>query len=207
MKHLAVALVMLSCLATVSADAVPLDDGDDRADIRRIEAYLNDITTLRSRTLQTSSDGAYAYGTLYVSRPGHLRFEYDDPSPILLVADGIFLVYVDHELEQISRLPINSTPVGILLEDEILLTADHEIVALERATGTIAVTLTMKDDPDQGSIRFLFADRPLALKSWRIRDARGVEVTVSLLSFERGVDLEPALFRVDPYLFEQPDHR
>ena len=178
----------------------------DRTDVGRVEAYLNALTTLKSRFIQRASTGNLASGTVYISRPGRMRFEYDPPAPILLVADGLFLIYVDKDLEQISHVPISSTPLGILVEANVKLTDNHDVAFVERAAGTLAVTLTMKEDPEAGAVRLLFADAPLALKQWYIRDAQGVEVRVTLLDIERGIDLDSALFQIDPEMFGNADN-
>lgn len=193
-------VLLFSLFASASASAASLNAKDAR-DVGRVEAYLNAITTLKSKFIQRASTGNLASGTVYISRPGKMRFEYDPPAPILLVADGIFLIYVDKDLEQISHVPISSTPLGILVSENVKLTDNHDIVAVERGAGTLAVTLTMKDDADAGAVRLLFADAPLALKQWYIRDAQGVEVQVSLLDPQRGLELDSTLFQVNPDMF------
>jgi outer membrane lipoprotein-sorting protein len=200
-------LVIVSLLfaSTGSAFAAGLS-AQDKTDVRRIESYLNAITTLKSRFIQRASTGNLASGTVYISRPGRMRFEYDPPAPILLVADGLFLIYVDKELGQISHVPISSTPLSILVEEDVKLASNHDVALVERGASTLAVTLTMRDDEQSGAVRLFFADSPLALKQWYIRDAQGVEVRVSLLDIERGMDLESELFQVDPDMFNGNDN-
>ena len=193
-----IALVLFAPTGFVSAAAL---GAKDKADVARVEAYINAITTLKSRFVQWASTGNLASGTVYLSRPGKMRFEYDPPAPILLVADGLFLIYVDKDLEQISHVPISSTPLSILVEAGVELETAHDVAFVERGPGTLAITLTMKDDLEAGAIRLLFADAPLALKQWYIRDAQGIEIRVSLLDIERGMMFEPALFQIDPEMF------
>jgi outer membrane lipoprotein-sorting protein len=197
-----IALILFAPTGFLSAGAL---GAKDKADVARVEAYLNAITTLKSRFVQRASTGNLARGTLYLSRPGKMRFEYDPPAPILLVADGLFLIYVDKDLEQISHVPISSTPISILVEAGVKLEAAHDVAFVERGPGTLAITLTMKDDLEAGAIRLLFADAPLALKRWYIRDAQGIEISVSLLDIERGMMFESALFQIDPEMFANSD--
>src|SRR5690554_6153799 len=82
---------------------------EDQADVQRIEAYLNSIGSMRARFLQVDSSGGNVQGTLYILRPGRLRFEYDAPSPILIVADGTWVHYHDKELDQTTRALISDT--------------------------------------------------------------------------------------------------
>jgi hypothetical protein len=70
----------------------------DRADLARIEAYLNGLRTLRARFLQIAWNGAVAEGTAWIWRPGRMRFEYDPPEPLLLVADANQFLMYDREL-------------------------------------------------------------------------------------------------------------
>jgi outer membrane lipoprotein-sorting protein len=199
-RHAFLTLALTLSVVAWSAPASALD-ARDQADIGRIERYLNAITTLRSKFIQRASTGNIASGTVYISRPGKMRFEYDPPAPILLVADGIFLIYVDKDLEQISHVPISSTPISVLVSENVSLTESHDIAAVARGPGTVSVTLTMKSDPEAGAVRLLFTDAPLALKQWYIRDAQGVEVRVSLLDPERGAELDSGLFQVNPNMF------
>ena len=199
-RHILLIGALFSMLVATGASAAS-SGTKDASDVGRVEVYLNAITTLKSRFIQRASTGNLASGTVYISRPGKMRFEYDPPAPILLVADGIFLIYVDKELEQISHVPISSTPLSILVSENVKLSDNHDVAAVERGAGTLAVTLTMKGDVEAGAVRLLFADAPLSLKQWYIRYAQGVEVQVSLLDPERGLELDSTLFQVNPDMF------
>ena len=199
-----VIILLLPFLAPASLHAITLDAAA-WSDIRRIETYLNGLTTLKARFVQRTDKGQVDSGMFYLSRPGKMRFEYDPPSPILLVADGLFLIYVDHNLQQISHVLLSSTPASVLLADVVTLTEKHDVIAFDRGESQISIGLAEKDDPDKGSIRFYFSERPLRLRHWLIRDAQNVEVSVSLFDSERGTTLAAELFHVDPNLFDQSD--
>src|SRR3546814_14430872 len=79
---------------------------DDVAAVARVERYLHDIQTLQGRFVQGSSNGAYAEGDIYLDRPGHLRFDYDPPSPVLIIAHGLSLLYSDAALKEATFLPL-----------------------------------------------------------------------------------------------------
>ena len=169
----------------------------DSADIARVEAYLNRITTFKGRFLQASSSGDYSEGSLYVSRPGKIRIEYDSPSPNLIVADGSSMVHYDTELEQLSYITFGSSPATVIIEDNISLTKGAlTVTGIERARGTLRLTVVKTDDPAEGNLTLVFNDRPLSLKKWVVIDALGVETTVSLLGVRFGVPLEDAMFEI-----------
>ena len=172
-----------------------------RADVGRIEAYLNRIRTLKARFLQVSSTGELSEGTLFISRPGKLRIEYDPPVPILIVAARGVLTYYDKELEQVSEIDLESTPAGILVQENVsFFSGDYTLTRFKRQAGAARITLVRTEDPQEGSLTLIFSDRPLTLRKWIVVDAQGVETTVSLLKTHFGLPLNPELFT-----FEAPD--
>ncbi len=171
----------------------------DRADIGRIEAYLNRIDTMKARFLQSSSAGNLSEGTLFISRPGKLRIEYDPPVPILIVAARGVLTYYDKELEQVNKIDLDSTPAGILVNKTISFTSSaFTVTRFERKADAARVTLVRREDPMEGSLTLVFSDRPLTLRKWIVIDAQGVEITVSLLKTRFGLPLNPELFTFEP---------
>ena len=121
--------------------------GIDRAAIARIEAYLNGLRALRARFLQTAQNGATAQGTAWISRPGRMRFDYDPPEPMLLVASGGQVMMFDRELRQPSVAPASATPLGLLLRPEIRLSGDITVTGTERSGGFLRVTLFRTSAP------------------------------------------------------------
>lgn len=204
---LAVVFSALVCWAVVAPSAAPTGAAlgqSELAAIERIESYLNRIKTVRAEFLQASSNGELAKGEVYISRPGRLRIEYQPPVPILVVADGTFLIYYDRELNQVSYIPLGSTPAGILLEDRISLTnGDLTITGFEHENGTFRITLVRSDNPMEGSLTLVLTDSPLSLRKWSVTDAQGIVTDVSLVRAKFGVPLEPKLFRFkNPKIFQ-----
>lgn len=185
-------------------EPAPLTD-QDRADLARIEAYLDGVRTLTARFVQLDARGGTAEGTLWLQRPGRMRFEYDPPAQILLVADGTFVIFHDKSVRQTSHIPIGATPLSVLLSDRIRLTGGDVVpVRVERAPGVIQVTLVRAGRSGEGSITLSFNDPPLALRQWTVVDAQAQAVRVSLFNAETGGRFDPALFRfVDPEFFRQ----
>jgi outer membrane lipoprotein-sorting protein len=165
------------------------------ADIARIEAYLNDLTTLRSEFVQINPDGGKVTGELYYQRPDKMRLDYDPPSPILIISDGWWIIYYDRQLEQVSHLTIGSTPLGFLLSDEIRLSGEVTVTDVARADGELKVTLVQTEEPQQGSVQLAFAEEPLELRRWTVTDAQGQATDVVLGTLETGMPLDRELFR------------
>jgi outer membrane lipoprotein-sorting protein len=172
----------------------------DRADLQRIAAYLDGIRTMYARFQQVASDGTVASGQMWVERPGRMRFEYDPPSPILLIADRFYVYYVDKQLAEMSQVGLKSTPAWFLLRDRIAFDSDLVVTRFERGAEVVRVTVVEKDQPEIGAVTMVFSERPLALRQWTVLDQQGRSTTVSLGEARFGMPLDPKLFVYqDPY--------
>jgi outer membrane lipoprotein-sorting protein len=194
------ATLAASALLPVIARAEPfVMTAQDRADIARIEAYLNGLHTLKARFLQVAPDGGTSGGIAWLQRPGRMRFQYDKPSPMLLVAGYGVLVYYDRELHQTTNIPLDSTPLGLLLRDNLKLSGDVTVTGIERLPGQIQVTMARTASPGDGSLSLVFADDPLALRQWVVVDSQHQETRVSLFDVELGGTFDQAMFTfIDP---------
>ncbi len=191
---IAIALLIGSGHA-VAENAVPAKlSAQDKADLEQVRQYFKSLKTLRGRFLQAASNGSVASGKLYLSRPGRLRFEYDPPTPILMVADGIFLIYVDKNLKQVTHILLGSTPIGILVQDEVKLSGDITVTRVQRSPGVLRVTIKDTEEPEKGSITLAFSRAPFALRKWTVVDARNIATDVTLTGVETDVLLDKELF-------------
>jgi len=175
----------------------------DQADLARIETYLNNLKALKARFLQVAPDGAISQGTAWLERPGRMRFQYDPPSPLLLVAGHGLVVFHDKSLNQTSNIPIGQTPLGILLSDNLKLAGDVTVTGMQRLPGQIQVSLVRTASPGDGTLTLIFADNPLALRQWTVLDAQRQETRVTLFNAELGGSFDPKLFEfIDPRFFQ-----
>ncbi len=173
----------------------------DRADVARIEVYLNGLRTLKARFLQVSPEGAATEGNAWLQRPGRMRFEYDKPSPFLLVAGFGSAVFYDSQLNQTTSVPLDTTPLGILLADDFKLGGSIAVTAITRLPGQIQVTTIRTASPADGSLTLVFSDAPLALRQWAVVDAQRQETRVSLFNIELGGNFPQRMFEFsDPRL-------
>lgn len=172
----------------------------DQADLARVEAYLNSIHTLKARFLQIAPNGQQSEGTVWLDRPGRMRFQYDPPSPFLLVAGHGLLVFHDGALDQTSTIPLGSTPLGILLADEVRLQGGGAtVIAFHHVPGVIQVTVVRTGHAGQGNLTLVFADDPTTLRRWIVIDAQRRETQVSLFDVQLGGSFPQNLFTyIDP---------
>jgi outer membrane lipoprotein-sorting protein len=170
----------------------------DRADVERIEAYLNGIHTLKARFEQIAPDGSDSHGTVWLDRPGKLRFEYDPPVPYLLVANHGDVYFHDSALNQTSEVALGDTPLSIILAPEIKLSGDIMLTDITRVPGLIQVTVLRAARWWQGSLSLAFDTGPLVLRQWIVLDEQRRETRVSLTDIETGGHFPDSLFDFKP---------
>ena len=203
-RHLLTGALSLAALGpalsrTGNAKATGRDDA-----VTRVEAYLNSLKTLSARFLQIDTAGNAVHGQLYMRRPGRLRFEYDAPSPLLLVADGVWLIMHDKELNQVNRFPLYETPLGVLVDDPVNLREKVEVVNVEESPGILRMRVVDRELPDEGWMDITFTEPPMLLRQWKIKDAQGGVTALSLTDIRVNRKLDPELFVfTDPRPFQE----
>lgn len=192
----------LVCAALPARAEYRLSDRD-RADIARIEAYLNGIETVRSEFVQLVSGGRVSRGTLYIERPDRLRLDYKKPDATQVYASGTWLIHVDTALEAVTHVPINMTAAGFLVRERIRLGGDIAVRRVVRRNGEITLDLVQADDPEEGRFALTFAEGPLRLKNWTVVDAQGVTTRVDLISPAFNVAVPREVFVFDERKYDR----
>jgi outer membrane lipoprotein-sorting protein len=194
-------------LVTTAAMAPPTPARAQASVVADVERYLNGIDTLEAKFSQIAPNGGLATGRVYIQRPGRLRFDYDPPSRIRLIAPGDWrLIFYDASIQQVNVIPIRQTPLGILLDSEISLVDGIEVVGVERAGDEVAITLIREEAADQGSVTLIFGEQPLALRRWSVVDPQGLRTHILLEDVETGGRIDPELFRWrEPAIYGLPD--
>ncbi len=177
----------------------PLDQ-----EVARVEAWLEQLDTLQARFRQIGADGSVTQGVVYLDRPGRVRFEYDDPSPILIVADGTSVAVRDEALETTDRAPIRSTPLRWLLTRDPDLAASGAVTEAGRVEQDFYVTVRDPEGELDGSLTLVFEDPDpdtavgaMSLKRWFAIDAAGGVTELQLMDPQLGERLDPRLFVLD----------
>ena len=171
---------------------------------QRAQAWFDELDTLRADFVQFAPDGAQTSGVLSLDRPGRARFDYDDPSPILLVADGSTVAVADFQLETLDRVPLGATPLAPLLDADETLAQTGAVADAGRAEGRLYLTLIDPDGETDGRLTLIFDDpdpdrvaTEMVLAGWYAVDALGGLTEVRLTNVETGVDFDPRLFILD----------
>jgi outer membrane lipoprotein-sorting protein len=180
-----------------SAQATEFDDRQ-RALLDRISLYLSSIQTLEGKFVQIAPDGSRTDGTFYIQKPGKVRFEYNPPSPIDVIADGSSVAVRNRDLATQDLWPLSQTPLRYLLADHIDLLHDTDVVSISSDDKYIAVTIEEKQVM-VGTSRLLimFDAKDLTLKQWTVTDPQGLDTTVSVYNLDTTTKPDPNLFVIN----------
>jgi len=166
--------------------------------VAEVERYFNGIRTMQARFVQSNPGGTVVQGTLSVSRPGRMRFEYDPPSQLKIVADGSQVTMWDIANRDFGQWPIGWTAASFPVREPMVLQGgDLTVEKVERSDGMLQLTMSQTRKPNEGKVIVRLGENPMVLRGWSIIDSRGQRVDVALNGLQTGLPLAASLFRFD----------
>ena len=168
-------------------------------DLAQVQRHLQGLTTMTAGFTQTDRAGKVLTGTLTLKQPGRIRFQYQKGVPILLVADGGALTYIDYSVKQVQRWPVKNSPLGVLLDPKRDIGRYAKIVQTGNAQ-VLSVEANDPKHPEYGRITLVFArdgsaPAGLALQGWVALDSQGNRTTVRLSNQRVGAAVNDGTFR------------
>jgi outer membrane lipoprotein-sorting protein len=198
MRILLAALLLSFTTVLTAGPAIAQDLAQGQASTAEVEKYFNSIRTLKARFVQSNPNGSVVQGTLYVRRPGRMRFEYDAPSQLKIVADGSQVTMWDTVTKDFGQWPIGWTAASFLVKEPLSLSGgDLQVEKAERQDGMLQLTMSQAKKPQEGKVIVRVSENPMALRGWTIIDNRGNQVNVSLQDVQAGGQLADSLFKFD----------
>jgi outer membrane lipoprotein-sorting protein len=166
-------------LAVIAAPAIA-----QQSDLALVQAHLRGVETMTAGFAQTDRSGKTLAGTLTLKRPGKIRFQYGNNVPILVVADGKSLWFIDYSVKQVSRWPIGGSPLAVLLDPNADITRFAKVIPSSDPRIVLALVKDPKR-PQFGAITLAFARDAaspggLRLQGWVALDAQNNRTTVQL---------------------------
>ena len=173
-------------------------DANQKAQAARVSAYLSSLQTLVGNFVQVGPDGTKTKGDFYIQKPGKVRFEYEDPSPIAIIADGSSVAVRDRKLATQDIYPLSQTPLRFLLSDRIDLLKDTNVVNVTADEVFISVTIEEKQALIGTSrLMLMIGAKDGQLKQWTVTDPQGYDTTVAVYNLDSSKKLDPGLFKID----------
>ncbi|MEL6450491.1 MAG: outer membrane lipoprotein carrier protein LolA [Pseudomonadota bacterium] len=181
----AIAVALVAAQAAV-ADKLPLNT---------ISGYLNDLKTAQGTFTQINDDGTISTGTIYIKRPGRMRFEYNPPEETLVVASANAVYIADGKSNQPPETyPLRRTPLSLILARNVNLGQANMVVGHDFDGTATIVTAQDPENPDYGNIQMKFTADPVQLRQWVVNDSGGGSTTVVLGELVTGGNLSNRLF-------------
>ena len=171
MKKILIIFLCVFAIGNVWADV-------DSSLVNQAEKYLNSVSGLSGEFVQVAN-GKKEKGDFAMLRPGRVRLDYKN-MPVQLIADGKDLYFFDKSLDQITTVPITSTPAGILVRKNIdLQNADISVVETQDYKNSFALKMQLRGQEGLGSMNVVFDKKPIKLNSWSVVDATGATTDVA----------------------------
>jgi len=173
-------------------------DAKQRTLAERVSAYLSNVRTLSGNFVQVAPDGSKSDGEFYLQKPGRIRFDYNPPSPIELIADGSSVVVRDRKLATQDLYPLSQTPLRFLLADHIDLLRDTNLVGVY--ADDVFVTVVIEERQIIGGthrLMIMFGAKDYQLRQWTVTDPQGYDTTVAVYNLNTTKQPDPSLFRID----------
>lgn len=169
------------------------------ADLQQVQRHLQALGSMTATFTQTDRVGQVLTGTLTLKQPGRIRFQYQKGVPILIVADGGALTFVDYSVGQVQRWPIRNSPLGVLLDPGRDI-GRYATVVPSGNDRVISVEARDPQHPEYGRITLVFvrnaaAPAGLALQGWVQLDGQSNRTTIRLSGQRFGVPVAASAFR------------
>jgi outer membrane lipoprotein-sorting protein len=173
-------------------------DAKQRALADRISAYLSNVKTMVGDFVQVGPDGSKTQGQVYLQKPGRVRFEYADPSPVELIADGSSVVVRDRKLATQDLYPLSQTPLRFILADKIDLLRDTTVTGIY--SDDIFATVVIEEKhaiAGTHKLMLMFGAQDLTLRQWTVTDPQGFDTTVAVYNLDLTKKPDPGLFKIN----------
>ena len=173
-------------------------DAKQRAMLDKVSNYLSSVQTMVGNFVQVGPDGRRVDGTFSIQKPGKVRFQYNPPSPIDIIADGSSVVVRDRSLETADFYPLSQTPLRYLLADHIDLLHDTDVLSVS-ADDTFVTVVIEETQVMTGTNRLMimFDAKNMQLKQWTVTDPQGLDTTVAVYNLDSVKKPDPNLFVIN----------
>ena len=167
--------------------------------------YLNSSPLMTADFVQVGADGNRTEGRLYVQKPGRMRFEYNKPASLEIIADGTSVAVRDKKLGTQDLYFIGQTPLKFLLKEKIDISRDTKILDISAEANSTSIFIEDKATLGGTSrIKLTFDSTSFALKQWKVVDPQGYETLVTLFNVDTTKRPDPSLFKIVHENFRDP---
>jgi outer membrane lipoprotein-sorting protein len=167
----------------------------ERISLSEVSRYLNSLTTLTSEFTQINPDGTVSTGTVYIQRPGRVRFEYNNDSTLVLASGGNVAIFDSKSNGGPQQYPLSQTPLSIILDANVDLGRANMVTGHSEQNNATVVTAQDPQRPQNGNIQMVFSN-PTELRQWIVTDDSGQKTTVILGDMSKGGSIPASRFSI-----------
>jgi outer membrane lipoprotein-sorting protein len=153
---------------------------DQQLALVRITTYFNSFRTMEGKFVQVGPTGEQSEGTFNLSRPGNIRFHYNPPSKLDVIADGRSVAIRDGAARTQDIYPLSKTPLRYLLADQVDLTNERLVDSVREDPDLISVLIIEKTPFVDGNVVLIFDRKTFTLRQWIVTDAQGLKTSVAI---------------------------
>lgn len=181
--------VRFCALALLALSALPA--AAQQLSLAQVSGYLNSFQSAQGRFTQINDDGSTSSGRIFIKRPGRVRFEYNPPDSLLVVADGDRVGVIDPKSNTgPEAYPLHRTPLKIVLARRVDLGRERMVTGHASDGTTTTIRAQDPEHPEYGNIELVFTANPIALTQWVINDGSGTRTTIVLGDLQKDVRLD-----------------
>ena len=162
--------------------------------LKLINDYLGDIRTLQANFSQTNNMEDIMTGSLFLKKPGKIRFSYDPPNNLQIVTKQQAVLIFDPKNSGSGPLtyPLSSTPLGFLIKNDLssLIGENVEVFELDDF-------IFLKVHNSQSTLRIEFSKNPLSLSGWEFKNQVGETIKVTLNNIKKNNYISNEIFKTD----------
>jgi outer membrane lipoprotein-sorting protein len=189
-------LVAALAFAALPGTALALNE-DDRTALAAIAKKLSAIDTMNGKFVQFDPNGQQRQGKFFMQRPGRVRFQYDPPTMVNVIADGKSVLVFDKKMHTYDIWPLSQTPLRLLLDSGLDLAASDRVTNVSIASDVVEVQLRDHTRFSNGTLALTFDRGSSELRQWVVTDEQGLQTVVTLYNVEIGNRLPADLFKID----------
>ncbi|WP_137136847.1 outer membrane lipoprotein carrier protein LolA [Rhizobium sp. FKY42] len=192
-------IIGLGCLGVTALAGLPAmaQDAVGAATAQKIADHFSSVKTMMGEFVQFGPRGEQTGGKFFIERPGKLRFNFEDPSPIRVISDGDNVVIGNLKLKTWDIYPLSKTPLSLLLANRIDL-SNQMVRNVKQEPDLVTIVLGNKTVFGDSTITMMFDPKTFDLRQWTITDVQGKDTSVMIYNVQNGVRFDDKVFAI-PY--------
>lgn len=163
----------------------------------KILDFLKNLNTIQGNFVQFSEiSQGMAEGRFYIKKPKKIRFEYTNPNKILIVSSEDIVNYYDRDLDEITIIPAQKTPLPFLFDNNFGVNSDKSnIIGIDtKSENNIKVFLKINFDNSDYFVEYTFDKNITKILEISVYDESEQKTILSLSNVLINHDINDSIF-------------